>query len=166
MANIGSVDWLLLAVIGFSLLLGAWRGLVYEVLSVMGWIAAFFLAQWFAPALAGKLPALAGAGEPVRYAVAFVLIFIGTAFVGGLVAWLTKKLVEAVGLRPVDRALGALFGALRGVIVLLGAAVVMNTTPLKTSAWWQQSAGAGMLTSALKTLKPMLPDAFGKHLPS
>ena len=93
-------------------------------------------------------------------------LFVAGAFAGGLLAWLTRKMIAAVGLRPVDRALGALFGALRGVIVLLGAAVVMNTTPLKTSPWWQQSAGAGMLTSALKTLKPMLPDAFGKHLPS
>jgi membrane protein required for colicin V production len=51
-----STDWILLAVLAASLLLGVWRGLVYEVLSVIGWIAAFLLAQWFAPDVAEKLP--------------------------------------------------------------------------------------------------------------
>ena len=40
-----STDWILLTVLAASMLVGAWRGLVYEVLSVMGWIAAFLLAQ-------------------------------------------------------------------------------------------------------------------------
>ena len=43
------VDWILLAVLLASLLLGAWRGLVYELMSMLGWIAAFVLAQWWAP---------------------------------------------------------------------------------------------------------------------
>ena len=33
-------------------LLGLWRGLVFEVLSLLGWVAAFLLAQWLAPRLA------------------------------------------------------------------------------------------------------------------
>jgi membrane protein required for colicin V production len=43
------LDWVFIAVLVASLMLGAWRGLVYEVLSVMSWIAAFVLAQWLAP---------------------------------------------------------------------------------------------------------------------
>ena len=51
-----TTDWILLALLAASMVLGAWRGLVYEVLSVLGWIAAFLLAQWFAPDVADKLP--------------------------------------------------------------------------------------------------------------
>lgn len=159
-----AVDWVLLAVLAASVLLGFWRGLVYEMLSVLGWVAAFFLAQWFAPQVASQLP-MAGAAEPVRYAAAFVLVFIAAAFAGGLVAWLVKKMVEAIGLRPVDRTLGMVFGLLRGVVLLLAAAVVVAMTPLKDSVWWQQSTGAGVLASALKGLKPVLPETFGRHLP-
>ncbi|HEY1104262.1 MAG TPA: CvpA family protein [Burkholderiaceae bacterium] len=160
-----ALDWILLAVLGASMLLGAWRGLVYEMLSVAAWVAAFFLAQWFAPAAAEWLP-MAGAAEPVRYAAGFVLVFVVAVFAGGLVAWLLKKLVEALGLRPVDRTLGMLFGLLRGVVLLLAVTVVVGMTPLHTSPWWQQSAGADMLVAALKNLKPVLPEAFGRHLPS
>ena len=159
-----ALDWIFLAVLLASLTLGAWRGLVYEVVSVLAWIVAFVLAQWFAPDVAQRLP-MAGATEMIRYAAGFVLVFIATVFAAGLLAWLMKKLVESVGLRPMDRVLGAVFGLARGVILLLAATVVMHMTPFKSSAWWQESTGATVSTAALRGLKPMLPEEFGKYLP-
>jgi membrane protein required for colicin V production len=158
-----AVDWILLGVLVFSMLLGAWRGLVYEVLSVLGWVVSFFVAQWFAPDLATRLP-VQSASDPVRYAAAFVLIFIAAVFAAGLLAFMVKKLVAAVGLAPVDRVLGAAFGVLRGVILLLAATVVIDMTALKTSSWWQESKGAPVLTATLKALKPVLPEQFAKYL--
>lgn len=158
-----AVDWILLGVLVFSMLLGAWRGLVYEVLSVLGWVVSFFVAQWFAPDLATRLP-VQSASDPIRYAAAFVLIFIATVFAAGLLAFVFKKLVAAIGLAPVDRVLGAAFGVLRGVILLLAATVVIDMTALKTSSWWQESKGAPVLAAALKALKPVLPEKFAKYL--
>lgn len=157
------LDWILAGVLFFSLLLGAWRGLVYEVLSVLGWAASFYVAQWFAPQVA-LLLAWKTATEPMRYAAAFVLVFIAALFAAGLLAALVKRLVDAIGLRPVDRTLGAAFGALRGLILLLAATVVMEMTALKSSAWWQESIGAQTLTAALTSLKPMLPEPFARYL--
>jgi membrane protein required for colicin V production len=158
-----TLDWILLGVVLASLLLGVWRGLVYEVLSLLNWIASFVLAQWWAAALAVRLP-MGNASEPVRYAAAFVLIFVGSLFALGLVAALVKKLIEVVGLRPVDRILGALFGALRGAVLLLAVAVVVGMTPAKSAPWWRQSVGAQALMATLKALKPVLPEQFGKYL--
>ena len=158
-----ALDWILAAVLVFSLLLGALRGLVYEVLSVLGWAASFYAAQWFAPQVATLLP-LQSASDPVRYAAAFVLVFIAAVFVAGLLAALLKRLVDAIGLRPVDRTLGAAFGVLRGIIMLLAVTVVMDMTALKSSAWWQESKGAGVLTATLENLKPLLPEQFAKYL--
>ena len=157
------LDWIFLAVLVASLVLGAWRGLVYEVLSVLGWAVSFYAAQWLAPQVATMLP-LQSATEPVRYAVAFVLVFIAALFAAGLLAFLLKKLVEAIGLRPVDRTLGAAFGVLRGLILLLAATVVMNMTALRSSSWWQESRGAPLLEAALRGLKPVLPEQFAKYL--
>lgn len=158
-----TLDWILAGVLGFSLLLGAWRGLVYEVLSVLGWAASFYAAQWFAPQVARLLP-LQSVSDPVRYAAAFVLVFVAAVFVAGLLAALLKSLVDAIGLRPVDRTLGAAFGVLRGVIMLLAATVVIDMTALKSSAWWQQSTGAQTLTATLTSLRPLLPEQFAKYL--
>lgn len=156
-------DWIFLGVLVVSLAIGAWRGLVYEVLSVLGWALSFYLAQWLAPDLAARLP-LQGASDPVHYAAAFVLTFIASVFLAGLLAMLLKKLVDAIGLRPMDRTLGAAFGVVRGLILLLAVAVVINMTALKTSTWWQESKGAEVLTAALKGLKPVLPEQFAKYL--
>ena len=158
-----ALDWILLAVLFCSMLLGAWRGLVYEVLSVLGWAVSFYVAQLFAPQAAGLLP-LQSVAEPVRYAAGFVLVFIASVFAAGLLAFLIKKLVEAIGLRPVDRTLGAAFGAVRGLILLLAAAVVMDMTSLKESPWWRESRGAAVLTATLNGLKPMLPEQFARYL--
>jgi membrane protein required for colicin V production len=156
-----STDWILLAA---SMLVGAWRGLVYEVLSVMGWIAAFLLAQWLAPDVAEKLP-MKDTGETLRYAAAFVLVFIASVFAAGLVSALMKRLISAVGLRPVDRILGALFGLFRGLILLLALSVVVHMTALQESDWWADSKGGPMLITLLKGLRPMLPEKFGAYLP-
>lgn len=160
-----SVDWIFVAVLVASMLLGVWRGLVYEVLSLASWAAAFVLAQWFAPTVANMLP-MRGAGEVLRYAAGFVVVFVAAVFVGGLLAFLMSKLVSAVGLAPMDRALGGLFGTLRGVVLLLAATVVVGMTPLATAAEWKASQGAALCNSGLKLLQPVLPQEFGKYLPT
>lgn len=159
-----ALDWICLAMLLLSLLIGAWRGLVYEVLSLATWVAAFVLAQWFAPTAARYLP-MAGATEMVQYAAGFVVVFIGTVFAGSIVTWLISKLFQAAGLRPADRVLGAVFGAMRGVVLLLASAVLVGMTPMQTAAWWTESIGAGWATATVKGLKPVLPVEFGKYLP-
>ena len=159
------LDWIVLAVLALSAVLGLLRGLVYEVLSVLNWIAAFLAAQWLAPQAAGLLP-LGQAGEALRYAAGFVLVFIAALFAGGLLAWLIKKLVEAVGLAPVDRALGGMFGLVRGTVAVLALAVVVHLTALKDSTWWTESMTAGVATAALRGLKPVVPDSVGAYFPA
>jgi membrane protein required for colicin V production len=159
-----ALDWVFVVVLAASFLLGAWRGLVYEVLSVLSWIAAFILAQLFAPDVAGWLP-MGQAPQALRYAAAFLLVFVVVVFAGGLLAWIIKKLVEAVGLRPVDRVLGAGFGLLRGALLLMAVAIVVNMTSLRRDDWWTESKGAAMSTAAVKQLKPVLPERFGQYLP-
>jgi membrane protein required for colicin V production len=159
-----ALDWIFLTVLLGSLALGAWRGFVHEVLSVVNWLLAFCVAHWLG-ADAGQYLPLGAASEVVRFAVGFVLVFVLVAMVGGLLVWGVTRLVESSGLKRVDRALGAGFGVLRGVILLLAVTVVMAMTPLKTSTWWRNSTGAGISMSALKWLKPILPEGLGKYLP-
>ncbi len=158
------LDWICLAGLAFSMLVGAWRGLVVEVFSVLSWIAAFFLAQWLAPDAARWLP-MNGATEVVRYATGFVLVFIATVFIGSLLAFVVKKLLSAVGMRPADRLLGAAFGLVRGVVMVLAVTVVVGMTPARAAAWWQDAVTPQVATVVLQGLKPVLPQEFGKYLP-
>lgn len=158
------VDWVFIAVLVGSMLLGIWRGLVYEVLSVLSWIAAFVLAQMFAPDMAAHLP-LSGSNEAVQYAAGFAVVFVVCAFAGGILAFLGSKLAAVIGLAPVDKLLGAGFGAVRGVVLILVATTLVGMTALKEQAWWTEAAGPRIATAALRGLKPLLPQEFGKYLP-
>lgn len=158
-----AVDGLLLFVLLLSAVVGMWRGLVYEVLSLMVWVAAFVLAQAYAGEVARLLP-LDGLSAALRMAVAFVLLFVACAFAGGFVAWLVKKMVAAVGLRPIDRVLGGVFGLLRGAVVLLAVAVVVGMTPLQSHQAWQTSTVAQLLGDSLQALRPLLPEPVARYL--
>jgi membrane protein required for colicin V production len=158
-------DWILLGVLLASMVVGLWRGLVYEVLSLAGWVAAFVVAQWWAPDVVGWLPWMKGASDSLQYAVAFTLVFVLTVFAAGLVSWLIKKLVETVGLRPVDRTLGGFFGLARGVVLLLALTVVLQLTGLSRDDWWSSAQGPVWLERMLNGLKPLLPPSFVTYLP-
>jgi membrane protein required for colicin V production len=158
------VDIALLVVFVLSIVLGLWRGLVYEVLSVAGWVVAFFVAQRYAGAVAEWLP-MEQFAPALRLAAGFALVFIATAFACGLVSWLVKKMVASVGLRPVDRVLGGVFGMARGLLILLGLTVVISMTPLQAEPAWQTSPVAAGLTQGLGAVKPLLPAAMGQYLP-
>jgi membrane protein required for colicin V production len=159
-----AIDSIFALILVVSLALGAWRGLFYEVLSLLSWIAAFMLSQLLATDLAQILP-MGGAGEPIRFAAAFVVIFVIAAFAGGLLARMIQKLTAKAGLQSTDRALGALFGVLRGVILLLVLSAAVSMSQFKNSAWWKESTGVGIALAALQNLKPLLPEDVGKYLP-
>lgn len=159
-----AVDWILLAVLGVSMLLGMWRGLVREVISLAGWIAGFWMAQTWAPEAGARLP-LQGASEVLRYLAGFISVFLVVLIVSVVLGWVVSKLVSAVGLGLLDRVLGGLFGGVRGVVVLLTLAVVVSLTPMQSAPWWVGSPVAQHLVHGLQSLKPVLPAHFGKYLP-
>lgn len=156
-------DWVLLTALLLSVVLGLWRGLVYEVLSVVGWVAAFVLAQAFADQAGAWLP-IDGLSPPLRLAAGFVLVFVVVAFAAGLGAWLVQKLVASVGLRPVDRVLGGAFGLLRGLVIMLAVALVVSMTQMQSAAWWRDSATASVLSAALHEIKPLLPEVVARYI--
>jgi len=146
------------------MLIGIWRGLLFEVITLMGWVAAFALAQWFAAPVAAWLPA-GGPDAAWRYPAAFVLIFIGVAFGVGLVASLIRTLVKAAGLRPVDRTLGAVFGLARGALTLLVVAVVVHLFSMSESDWWRGTYSATLMDMTLRSAKPALPEKLASFSP-
>ena len=160
-----TLDAVLLVVCGASLLLGAWRGLVYELFSLVGWVAAFWIARLFAADVAAWLP-VSSFDPMVQYAAGFVCVFIVSVFAWGLLSSLAKKLIEVAGLRPVDRTLGAFFGALRGGVLVLVATLVVVNTPLHLQEWWVQSWSGPVLADCVHQLIPALPQELGKYLPA
>lgn len=164
MMSLGMIDWALLAVLALSVAVGLWRGLVFEVLSLLGWVVAYVAGQWLAPWVGEHLP-VGAPGSAANHAAAFALAFVGVLVAWGLAARLVRLLISVTPLSLVDRMLGAVFGLLRGAVLLLAAATVVLMTPMARSPAWADSHGGAWLTAALQDLRPVLPEAIAQHLP-
>lgn len=161
----GWVDIALVTMLGLSVLVGLVRGLLYEVMSLLGWVVAYFAAQWSTPVVAPRLP-VGTPGSALNTAAAFASSFVVVLLAWSLVAWLIQKLVHASPLSIADRLLGAVFGLARGVLVGLVAVTLVGLTSLTKTEAWQASRGVGLLQMALTGLKPVLPDEVVRHLPA
>jgi membrane protein required for colicin V production len=87
---------------------------------------------------------------------AFACAFLIVLVLWGLGARAVAALVGKTLLRPLDRLLGAVFGLVRGVLVLLALAAVVSFTPASASQAWRESYGANWLNSILRELLPSL----------
>ncbi len=165
MASLGAIDWVLFGILVLSVVVGLWRGLVFEVLSLLGWVVAYIAAQWFTPLTAAHLP-IGAPGSAINHAAAFACTFVLALVVWMILTRLAKMLITASPLSMLDRTLGAGFGLLRGLVVLLAIATVVAMTPAARSEAWQSSQGAAWLTVMLQGLKPVLPAEVAQHLPA
>ena len=150
------VDIALLAVLCVSALVGLWRGFVFEIVALLGWLVAYVAANLGGPWVAGQLPS--GAGAAIRLWGASVLVFVLVACT--LLARLLRALVSVTPLTVVDRLLGGAFGAARGVVVLVIVGTLVTLSPFAQAAWWRQSQSALWIDQALEGLKPVLPPSL------
>jgi membrane protein required for colicin V production len=138
------VDYLLIAIIGASALISLVRGFVRELISIVVWIAAFWLAIVFARPLADALSHTIES-TTLRIAVAFAAVFIGTLLVGALVGFLAGLLVDKTGLTGTDRTIGIVFGAARGLILTALLILALGLTWMPQEHWWRRSLMIGWL---------------------
>jgi uncharacterized membrane protein required for colicin V production len=119
------VDLGLAVVLLVSVIVGAVRGLVFEALSLAAWVVAYFCAPLLAPVLRDSVPALQGSGEGSQLG-ALVAAFVLILVLVSISARLLRALLHATPLKAVDRLLGSGFGLLRGMLLCLLAAVLMQ----------------------------------------
>lgn len=163
-SSLNWVDWALLAVLALSVVIGLLRGLVFELMSLAGWFVAYMAAIWYAPQLAAWLP-VGAPGSALNHSAALVVGFLAALILWGLLARLVRLLIKATPLTLPDRLLGALFGFVRGLLLLVIVATVVTLTPAAQSPLWQSSSGAQWLGVVVQGLKPLLPQELGKWLP-
>jgi len=157
------LDYAVLGVAAVSLLWGVWRGLVREIISVLGWVLAFLAANLFAGPLAPSLPAAIPTPE-LRVLTAFLAVFIGTLAVTTLAGLLFSKLVRAIGLGSLDRVLGACFGLARALLIAVAFALLAGLTSVPRMPVWTDSVSGPVLGRVALALKPWLPETLTGRL--
>lgn len=157
------LDYAVIGVLAVSIGWGIWRGLVREVISILGWVIAFLAANLFAGPLGEALPQEIPSPE-LRLGVAFVAVFVACLAVTSLLGLLLSKIVKAVGLGGLDRLLGSLFGIARGILILVAFALLAGLTSAPRQPFWRESITGEPLARAALALKPLLPPTFAGRL--
>lgn len=156
-------DFALLGILGASVLLGLWRGVVSEVLALAAWVVAFFAARHFGPE-AGHLLATWIADPALAAAAGFAAVVIAVLVLFGVGRLVVSLMLRAVGLGLVDRLLGGAFGVARGVLIALALVLIGGMTNLARQAWWRDATFAPPLETAVIAAKPWLPVDVAKRI--
>jgi membrane protein required for colicin V production len=157
------VDYTILAVLAVSVLVGLWRGLVSEVLSLAGWIAAFWVAWTFGPEVAAQLGhgiSLPAARILLGYGLCFVVVLI----VGALLRFVARRFLSSIGLGGLDRLLGMLFGFARGVLLVTLVVFLAGFTALTRESGWQRSLLLPQFAGAAGWLGERVPESVRRYL--
>jgi len=156
-------DYAILGTIAISILVGALRGFLKEVFSLLVWAAAFLVAYQYG----GDISALMEdhvSLPSARTAMGFTGLFIAVLLVGGLLNYLLGRLVESTGLSGTDRLLGGVFGAARGLALVVGVLLVSGFTPIPADPWWQDSRMVQRTMPLVLWASEFLPEATIEHL--
>lgn len=159
-----TIDIIFIGILLFSIVLGASRGFVYEILSIVGWLASLVIARFFAEPVALWLP-IDGALPTVQYCLGFAVVFVISFFLFGLFSWSVKKWIGASALRPADRTLGGIFGIARGWAVLVLVALAMSMSPWFAAPWWREAQMVPVLEHVAEMVKPLLPEQIRDFSP-
>ena len=156
-------DYLVLFVLIASVVISTLRGLVKEILSLLGWIVAFVVANAYGAQLAPLLPDVIP-GDTARLIVAFIALFLGVRILMGLLSLAIGARVEATGLSLADRGLGGLFGLARGIVIVLAGVILCGMTEIPQQPLWQQALLSPIAETGARTVKPFLPPAMAEHV--
>jgi membrane protein required for colicin V production len=131
------VDYILLGAFAVSVGIGFFRGFFREALSLVNWALALWLAWRFSGVLD---PLLATVSSPaLQLWLGRIIIFLGALLAGALIGHLVVMLVRKTGLTGADRALGMVFGAGRGVLVVGILVIGFQMLEMDREPWWEES---------------------------
>ena len=151
------LDLVIIVIIVLSALISVIRGFVKETISLITWIVAGILAfRYFAP-LAEILEPYVGA-PTIRNITAFAVLFISTLVIGAIINFIMNQLVNRTGLSGTDKALGVIFGAARGVLIVTMIVLLASLTPMPEASWWQDSAMMSFFQQLAGWLRGIIPD--------
>ena len=149
------IDILVLLVLFASLIFGFFRGFVKELLSLMAWAFAFFVAYYFSSSVAINLPF--EAEFSIKYVGSFVLIFIFVLIVSSILIKFLSTFIHKIGLGASNIILGGFFGILRGFIIVYLLIFVIEKTPFAEEPSWQQANSIVLIKLLAEKTFPYLP---------
>lgn len=156
-------DYAVLVIIGLSIILSVMRGIVAEVLSIAGWVAAFFVAKTYTSEMLPMMPQDIPS-ESLRVLAAFLVLFLATLLVATLLTIALSAILKKIGLGWLNRLLGALFGIVRGLLIVCIIVFLAGLTDIPKDVRWRNAMFSSPIEAMVINMLPWLPESIAKHV--
>ena len=156
-------DYVVIAIVGLCVVVSMMRGAVKEMLAILGWVAAFYVAKAYSPLLAAFLPE-AIPTEALKTLIAFLILLIAVLFLNGLLAMAISSVVSKVGLSWLNRSFGMIFGFAKGLLIVCVFVFLAGLTSLPKEQMWTDAVFSEPLEMLVKSALPWLPEGISKYV--
>ena len=150
------LDYVILALVFFSLLMGFFRGFTREVISLITWFAAFYASITCLPMVSGWLTNSIP-HETIRYIVSAITVFFAVLIIGMIINKIVCASVNATGAGFLNRLLGGIFGAGRGLLLVVILLLFITESPMRNATWFGQSQLSPYFQTAVAYFSGVLP---------
>jgi membrane protein required for colicin V production len=144
------IDIIILILLGLAVALGFKKGLVQEIVGIIGLIVSFFLALKLHPAAAGGLLKMFRNIPPhLAPTIGFVIMFLACFGAITLAGWLLSKIIKATPLDLADKVGGMVIGLVKGAVIISILLLLLTFLPLSREMN-QKLDRSGMIRSMRK----------------
>nr|WP_294839513.1 CvpA family protein [uncultured Methylotenera sp.] len=156
-------DYIVLSIIGLSVILSVMRGVVREVLAIVGLVAAFYVGVTYTNQLLPMMP-VDIPNEALRVLAAFLVLFLATLLLATLLGIALSAIFKKAGLGWLNRLLGALFGVARGLLIVCVIVFLAGLTDIPKDPRWRNAMFSAPIEALVVNLLPWVPESIAKQV--
>ena len=158
-----SFDYAVIVIISLSVIVSIMRGLLKEVLAILGWVVAFYVAKTYSiqilPLMPVEIPSNA-----LRMLASFLVLFVATLIVSSLLAIALASIFKKMNLGWLNRLLGVFFGLARGVMIVGIIVFLAGLTSIPQDARWRNAMFSAPLEALVVSAKPWLASNMAPYI--
>ena len=156
------IDYCIIAVVVLSIFFGCFRGFIRELLSLIGWVLAFYTANFFTDSFYQLIPF--NLDDSIKYIAGYFIIFISVLIIASMIIKLINKFIKSVGLGFSNFSLGGFFGFTRGVLVVFVMIFLLEKTSFALNPAWENSSYIVIIKNTIENTLPYLPEEWFKDV--
>jgi len=153
------LDIAIIFAIVISTLVGLIRGFTRELMSIITWVVAVYLAINFHEPVGQYLLKFIN-NEWASNLAAMALVFVAVLFLLSMVGFVVSKAVAATGIKGTDKVLGSVLGLIRGVLIIGCFVVIGSIFNVQNTNWWKNSNLIAHFVPVANTINNILPEKF------
>lgn len=158
-----SFDYAVLVIIGLSIIFSVMRGMVREVLAILGWVAAFYVGRTYTDQVLPMMP-VDIPSESLRVLAAFLVLFLATLLLATLLSIALSAIVRKAGLGWLNRLLGAMFGMIRGLLIVCVLVFLAGLTSVPQDERWKNAMFSAPIEALVISVLPWIPENIAKYV--